>query len=184
MKVTIKNWVKQLHELGACSEAVKWSNDYEALSEAWQVCEHGDWMLWYAGRLSGSPETDSRKKLVLAVCQCARLALPYVRAGETRPLHAIETAEAWANGQPNVTLKDVRAAAYAYNAYKAAATYSAAAVAANAVAYDAVAAAAAYAAYSAAAYDDYDAASRQNEILKQCADIVRKYYPEAPTKGE
>ena len=118
----------------------------DSLEEAWQKCERGDWMLWLAGKLSGSPDSDSRKKVVLASCQCARLALKYVKAGELRPQKAIETAEAWARGDPDITLKDVRAA-------------------------EAAAWAAAWAASAAA-----------SAALKQCADIVREYYPNPPTK--
>ena len=86
-------------------------------------------MLWLLGRLSGKPESESRKKLVLAACQCARLALPYVKKGEARPLKAIETAEAWARGEAGITLGDVRkAAAAAYAAYAASAVAYAARV--------------------------------------------------------
>src|SRR5262245_2394940 len=96
-----------LRSLEACQEAREWAASYSTLAEAWQVCDRGDWMLWLAGRLSGAPKSDSRKRLVLAVCACARLALPYVPAGETRPLKAIETAEQWARGEGG-TLQDMR----------------------------------------------------------------------------
>ena len=61
--------------------------------------------------MSGNSESDSRKKVVLAACQCARLALKYVKSGEERPLKAIEITEAWTRGEGNITLSDVREAA-------------------------------------------------------------------------
>jgi len=199
----MKAWIEPIADMEACDEAVDWCEQFDSLDEAWQACECGDWMLWLLGMLSGPPESDSRKKLVLVVCQCARLALPYVKKGEMRPLKAIETAEAWARGDEGITLQDVRdaaayAAAYAYASY--AVTYAAyvavsaasavtdaayvAASAANAAAdaaYVAVSAASA-AARAADAYASYavtDAAFF--DTLRECADIVREYYPVAPS---
>jgi len=145
----MKGWLTPIKEMGACEDALKWGNQYNTFPEAWAGCERGDWMLWLLGRLSGKQESDSRKKLVLTACQCARLSLPYVKEGELRPLKAIETAEKWARGEDNVTITDVGYAAYA--AYAAA--YAAASAAASAAAY----------------------ASRK-ETFSQCADIVREYY--------
>ena len=146
----MKDWLRLIKRLGACEEALEWGENYATIEEAWQSCERGVWMLWLLGKLSGAPETDSRKKLVLTACQCARLALPHVEKGETKPLKAIETAEAWAMGEGGITLQDVRNTA-AYAAY------------------------AVYAVYAA------DAADARSKVLKQCADIVREYYPEPPS---
>ena len=169
----MKQHIVYLKKLEACQEAIEYASQFKTLEEAWQKCERGDWMLWLAGRLSGNPGSDSRKKLVLAACACARLSLKYAKKGELRPLHAIETAEKWANGDTAITLGDVRksadaAAAAAYAAYAAAyAAYAAyAADAADAAAY------ATYAATYAAA-----AGAARTETLKQCADIVRGFYP-------
>ena len=153
--------------MGACETAIEWGKQYGTIEEAWQVCERGDWMLWLVGKLSGKPETDSRKKLVLVACECTRLALPFVKKGELRPLNAIETAEAYLRGDGSVTLADVRrAAAYAAHAApRRAAAYAAAC---------ATCAAAHAAAYAAAC------ATPRRDILKQCAKIVRKYYPQPP----
>ena len=147
----MENWIKTLKEMGACSDALEWCEGYESLAGAWAECQRGDWMLWLVGELSGKPESDSRKKLVLTACQCARLALPYVKTGELRPLLAIETAEAWARGNEGITLEDVRKAAYAAaHAAAYAAAYAAdAADAANAAVYAAANAAAYAAAYAA-----------------------------------
>ena len=166
----MKRWQLKIKRLGACDEAVEWIQEYETPQEAWVACECGNWMMWLLGRLSGPPESNSRKKLVLTACQCARLALPYVKKGEERPLRAIETAEKWARGEDGIIIEDVRkAAAAAYAAYAADAAYAAYAAAYAAYAADV----AAYAAYAA------DAAARK-QVLKQCADIVRQNYPEAP----
>jgi hypothetical protein len=199
------NWIKSLVKMGACKDALEWWGRYPSLKDAWQNCERGDWMLWLVGKLSGKSGSLARKKLVLAACQCARLSLKYVKKGEIRPLKAIETAEAWAREDEGVSLQDVRAADAAYAAYAAyAAAYAAYADAAAYAAYAAAAyaayAAAAYAAYAAyaddaaayaayaaaddaaayAAYADDAAAYARISVLKECADIVRKFYPEAP----
>jgi len=142
--------IKYLKKLGACSVAVDWAKQYDSLQEAWDVCECGDWMLWLKGAQPDCP----RQELVLAACECARLALPYVPDGETRPLAAIETAEDWARGGKS-TLKQVRNAANAAYAATAAAN-------------------AAFAAF-AAANASY---AVHGKTPRECADIARKYWPE------
>jgi hypothetical protein len=99
----LNGWIKELQQLGACIDALRWGKDYPTLQEAWVKCERGDWMLWLLGKLSGKPMSDERKKLVLIACQCARLSLKYVKPGETRPLKAIELASAWAGGDNSIT---------------------------------------------------------------------------------
>ena len=167
----------------ACVEGYKWSKQFDDPSAWWDAFDRGDWMLWVIGHTVGPPESASRKKFVLTACQCARLALPYVQKGENRPLKAVETAEAWARGENNILLSDVRAAAYAAvhaaadaahaaHAVTHAAVYAAANAAANAVY------AAAYAAYAAdAAVYAADAANAADAaVKKQIADIVRENY--------
>ena len=152
-----KSTIKKLEKLNPCSAAVDFAKEYKTSQEAWDACECGDWMLWLLGKLSGPPESKSRKKLVWVACKCARLSLRYVQKGERRPLKAIQTAEKYAKGQDGgITLDEVRAAATAADA-----------------AYAAVFAA------SAASAADAAAAARKKK-LKKCADIVRKYYPKAP----
>ena len=157
----MESYITELKGLKACQEAIAWLEEgkYKTLNDAWQVCERGDWMLWLVGTLSGELGSDKRKKLVLTACQCARLALPYVTKDDTRPLKAIEMAEAWANGDPGISLSDLRTAAHA-------AAYTAV--------YTAV--------YTAnAAYAAVYAANAANAATQsQCADIVRQYYPTAP----
>ena len=154
------DWTDTLTDLRACPDAVAWARGYHDLYAAWAASERGDWMLWLAGKLSGPPESASRKRLVLAACECARLALAHVRAGEDRPRIAIETAERWARGEAGVTLANVRAAAA--DAYAAAA---------------ADAAAAAAAAYAAAAW------AARTSTHAACADIVRSLVACPTLKG-
>jgi hypothetical protein len=166
---------ERLTKIGACSEAVEWSKQFGmSAKRAWIACERGDHMLWLCGKLSGPPESDGRKKLVLCCCECARLSLPIYEArypNDGRVRKCLDTAERWARGEATIEeLREARAAAYAAYAADAADAYLAADAAA---AY----AAAAYAAYSYAA----NAANAANaSTLKQCADIVRKHYPMPP----
>ena len=115
------DYQRLLTKLGACAEA-RHAADGKSLREAWTTCERGDWLLWLAAKID-----IDRKIIVRAACDCARTALKYVKEGETRPLKAIETAEAWCEGK--ATIEEVRAAAYAAYAYAAdadAAAYAAA----------------------------------------------------------
>jgi len=168
----------ELLKLRACADAVEWVADQPSAAAAWCNCERGDWMLWLLGRLSGKPGSAKRKRLVLCCCQCARLALTHVPAGEDRPRLAIETAERWAR-EEGPTLSDVRAASAAADAAGAASG------AASDAAYAAYASDAAYAAYAAdAAYAAADAADAAGgtraKTLAECADIVREHYPQPP----
>jgi len=175
--------IDKLNKLKACSEAVKWAKEMKNGQSAWDNCERGDWMLWLVGKMSGKPESVKRKKLVLCVCECARLALVHVPKGELRPLKAIETAEAWAKG--DATIEDLRKARRAAIVYADAAAYAGAAAAAAVADVYGAAVAAAYAAAAAIAVvaDAYGAAAygaARKKTLKKCADIVRKHYPKVP----
>ena len=178
-------WVNELEKLDACEEALKWCREsgHASLESAWAACDRGDFMAWYAGRVSGEPGSPARKRLVLALCEITWLALPHVPDGEERPGIAIETAEAWARDE-GPTLGDVvRAADAAYDAADAAYDAARAARAAWArdedptlgdvvraadAAYDAAAytaCAAARAARAADAADAADAAARAAEHI-------------------
>jgi hypothetical protein len=163
----INDYILKIKKLGACEEAVLDARNYQTSQELWNKCERGDWMLWLIGKLSGDPESEKRKKLVITACKCARLALPFASKNKNVAEKCIITAENWANNVENTTIADVRAAAYA--AYASADAPYAAAYAAYA------ADAAAYAAY-AAAYAAYAADAARKQTLKLCADIVRKDY--------
>ena len=142
-----------LHELDACSSAVEWAHG-KSLHVVWNTCNHGDWLLWLAGKMADKKGWPTRKQLVLAACACAELALKYVPKSEERPKQAIQIARAWARGK--ATIEEVRKAASA--AYAASAACSAA-----------------YAAYAAsAAYNACAAYNASAASLKDSADIVRK----------
>lgn len=196
-----EGYLEKLRTLHACREAVAWVEMQKNPQQAWDACERGDWMLWLCGKQAGRPWSAARKKLVFAACECVRLALPYVTAGEIRPLKAIETAEQWAHGKATgEEMKAVvaaassasaaaasAAAAYATAAYAAAyatAASSTAAASSATAAASAAASAAAYAAAYAVDYaadaDAYAAADVRKQTLKRCADIVRKWYPKPP----
>ncbi len=164
----MKHWTDALKSMQPCPEAVEWAKGYKSLEEAWAACERGDHMLWLLGK-QVMPGSEEHKKLVFTACQCARLALLHVTAGEDRPRLAIEAAEAWTRGE--ATLDYVKGAAHAAAHAAADAAHAAADAAAHA----------AHAAYAAAhaAHAAADAAA----VLRQCADIVRKYHP-APVLRE
>lgn len=177
----MKTVAETLTEMNACADGVayarKFGTDWNA---AWNECPRGDHMLWLLGKTA--TEAD-RKNLVLIACECARLALPYTK--DPRVLACIETTEQWTRGE--ATIKQVREArrnaAYDAAAYAYAYAYAAAAAADAAYADAGVGGAyadAAYAAYAAAYAYAADAAARC-KTHKQCAEIVRKYHPTAPT---
>lgn len=159
----ITSLTELLERFYACDDSRAWVKSLPTgttIEQAWYQCKRGDWMLFIAAKLC-----VDRQLLVLSACGCARLALPYVAAGETRPLAAIETAEAWCRGEATVEqVKQASAAAYVAAA-AARATYAAANAAARAA--DAVAD---------TAQCPRTAAARA-ETLARCADIVRNHIP-------
>jgi hypothetical protein len=168
-----------LTEIGACSDAVAWvkSHKFRTLESAWKKCDNGSWMLWYAGREAGDVGDEKRKLLVSAACGCARLSLPIFEKrypNDNCVRNCIETAEKWARNE--ATLEEFQVSRK--NCYDAAADI-----------YDDAASAASYAAYSAASYSASATsaasatsyATARSKTLKECADIVRKFYPELPT---
>jgi hypothetical protein len=89
-------------------EGLRRSIKGQDLRTMWNTCENGEWLLWFAAHMIGKPGWPSHQQVVLAACQCARLALRHVEDGENRPLLAIQTAEDWANGR--VPVDQVRVA--------------------------------------------------------------------------
>lgn len=71
----------------------------KSLEQMWKTSDRGDWLLWFSAHMIGKPGWPTHQQVVLASCQCARSALKYIDRGETRPLKAIETTEAWARGE-------------------------------------------------------------------------------------
>ena len=175
--------ITHLSDINACLSAIEWvkASNSRSLESAWQKCERGDWMLWYAGKKAGPVGDEKRKKLVLAACACARLGLPTFEKrypGNDVMRVCLDTAEKWTRNEATLEALQVSRR----NCY-AAADAAAYAAAADAAAYAAAAPAAAdAAAYAAAAYAAaYDAcAATKKKVLKECADIVRKWYPELP----
>lgn len=157
------NLKELLEKHNACSKAIEWAKQFETLKEAWAVCERGDWMLWIAAKAG----LCTRKELVFAACQCARLALPYSKSESV--LRCIEVTEAWTRDEATID-EVIEARNAAYTAADDDASYAAATAAAAAYdfAYDSDAAA-----YAADAFDD-DAARKNT--LKKCADLVRHLY--------
>ena len=200
--------VAALHALGMYRDAVEWAKQQPSADAAWRNCSRGDWMLWLIGKLSGELGSESRRRLVLAAGDCARLALSVFERQfpeDERPRAALDLVKRYGRGDKSVTLEDVRAAsaAAADAADAAAGDDDAAAASAAAAAADAADAAyAAEAAYSAsaAAADAADAAAGDDaysasaadtvyagaadayiRVLAECADIVRHYYPSPPS---
>ena len=194
----LKQMCASIADLGACQEAQDWMEELPSdwtPQQAWDACEHPDWMLWLLGR-SKQPNTG---KLVSAACRIARTVLHLVPADEERPRLAIEAAEEWVkNPSPDTAHAAARAAADA--AYAAAdAAYAAAHAAARAAADAAYAAAdaayaaahaarAARAAAHAAAYAAAHAARAAAHAAYAAADaaacrIIREFFPNPPELG-
>ena len=152
-----KQFSALLVELNACSEAQEWASG-KSLAVVWKTCKRGDWLLWLCGKMAKKPNWPTRKEVVLAACDCAKLSLKHVPAGEKRSRKCLETVRAWTSG--NATLYEVRAAADAA-AYAAYAAYAAVG-------------AAAYASAAASAAADADADAARTKTLAKCAVLVRK----------
>jgi len=108
-----------LRKLGACDEARTWAATQPDLEAAWTNCERGDWMLWLAGNLSGSPDSESRRRLVAAAVDCAALARKHTSGIARKAFDRCQrTTRRYLRAK--ATIADVRAAAdAAYAAYAA-----------------------------------------------------------------
>jgi hypothetical protein len=160
--------LKKLSSFLPCQDGLAFASTQRILQDAWDVCDRGDWMLWWAAK-AGVPRED----LVLATCACARLALVDAHGNEAEL--AIVTAEQWAHGDAGVTLDDVRDAAWDAS--------SAAWEAKDAAVWAAVA----WAADTTAAWVDTEAAWADAAVgisrgttLRQCADICRRFWKDVP----
>lgn len=171
-----QHWTNALVALDACDDAVAWARTQPDYATAWATCERGDWMLWVAGRLAAKPGTKSRKRLVAAALDCAKLAWPYVREHDRRVVRRCYRITArYLRGE--ATLAEVQDAAD--DAVSYAVSYAAyAASAAVSYASAAVSYAAADVSYAAA-----DADANKGELartLRRAANIVRRHYPTPP----
>lgn len=199
---------EQIAHLKPCAPSVPWLDGYSDLQTAWDECPRGDWMLGYAGKLSGPPESESRRMVVACAADCAALALPKFelcypddkiwrspRPWWSPPVavvrECIDACYRWADGRASIDelcFATAPAIAAGYAASTHAVAY-AAAYAAYAAVYTAHVADdrdPGYAAYTAVARaadafagDDYDYVACSN-ALKRCADIVRGRIREVP----
>lgn len=176
------SYMKELKNISICREAIDWTEQFESSKEAWDACERGDWMLvLISKRCVGKPESDSRKKLVLTACDCARLVWNLMQDESKK---TIMIAEDWAKGKEGITFDNVRCAAAL--AYAAVAAHSAGSqpIENDYASFAAVAATcpdivfASYASAACYAEATKDAYVVERNIQKLCADIVRKHYPE------
>ena len=116
----MKPHIVSLRKLGACPDAVAFSDKHETPQAAWDACPRGDWSLWLLGRLAGPVDSDSRKKLVGVCAEIAELVLPIFEKrypDDRRVRECIETCKRYAAG--NATIEEVRkarSAAYAADA--------------------------------------------------------------------
>ena len=172
-----------LKKLNPCESGYKFAKSKNSLLEAWNTCERGDWMLWFAQKLDCPLQL-----LTLAKATCAETVIHLMR--DERSRNAIKVAIDFGNGiatrEELYAAASASAASYAAaaNAYAAdadaanAASYAAAnAYAADADAANAAANAASYAASYAAAANadaDADAAAAKKENQLKTANICRE----------
>ena len=166
----------QLEEWTACEDGIEYMASHATVQEAWQACQRGDWMMWWA-------QHCGVEKKVLLFCAVKQARLAQHLMTDQRSIKALDVAEAYAHGQ--ATLDELRRAhieaGSVYSAYVG--TYStdgASPVAACVAACvtdgvtDGVARAVAQAvAYECYAYRPWDYAQAAAKILAQCADICR-----------
>jgi hypothetical protein len=184
----MSHWTERDLPRDACSNAVEWCRTQPDLPTAWLACERGDWMLWLASRRLRHlpPEHPQRRRLVLVAVECAELARDQWRAEHREVLRrTLDVARRWGEGDPGVTLADVRAAAdsaydAAYAAWAARATAAWGGDAARAAADAADSAAWADAAWAAAAAAAWAAGA---DAQRACADIVRRHWPTVDAQG-
>ena len=119
-------WTDHLRALGACPSAIEWAASYASREAAWAACDRPDRLLWYAGRVSGPPESPSRRRLVGCLAECAHLALPHYEGcypDDRSVRDCLDLLGRHAAGDEAVTLammRAARAAAYAADAADAA----------------------------------------------------------------
>jgi hypothetical protein len=157
----MKHWTDQYPS--ACKAGLDEARKYDTPQAWWDATQRGDWMLWFWSQHIGEPMSDSRRPLVLATAECARIELPIFESrypGDRAARHAIETAERWGRGEV-VTVDELKSAA-AGRYVAAAGHYVAASVAA------------------ASAYTYYVAAHAAASVSFRCAEIVRRHSPVVP----
>ena len=111
---TSQEFKQHLINLGACEGARIWAEGKTA-KEAWEQCERGDWLLWWAQK-----ENCDLRMLTLAKARCAKLVIHLMK--DKRSIDAVNAAENFGLGI--IDLVELNAAAADYAAYAAAAAYA------------------------------------------------------------
>lgn len=201
-----KEFIEYLEKLDACKDAIDFVKEFPTAQKAWDACERGDWMLWLLSeRARGKFGTTSHRKLIGTVVECAQLAKKFVSKKDKKIVNrCYDLCKRYAAGE-NILKREFRdvaaqaiyaanAAADAANYVAAQATYAANAADAADYATARAAYAAIYAASNATTYAVANAAcaaanvaiyaanaaacaAAEKQILKKCANIVRKHYP-------
>jgi hypothetical protein len=79
-----------LKQLDACEESILFAKDYENLIDAWNNCQKGDWMLWFATKIF-----IDDKKMLLARALCANTVRHFMKY--EKMMLALDTAIGYAN---------------------------------------------------------------------------------------
>jgi hypothetical protein len=90
-------WIEELGMIDPCPNSLEWTRQFPTAQEAWDACERGSWLLWYAARIGLTPERH--RQLVVATCRIVDRHLDKVPTSELRPRNAIETTLAWTEGK-------------------------------------------------------------------------------------
>ena len=143
---------EDLKQLAPCEYGYKFAQSKNSLIEAWNTCERGDWMLWFAQKLNCPLQL-----LTLAKGKSAETVMHLMR--DERSRQAVKVAIDFGNGV--ATREEL------YTAYAAADAAAAYADAAHAAAYADAAHAAAYA----------DAARKENQLMTAniCREILTDF---------
>ena len=100
-----KHWSDRLNDLAPyrsdCPKVIAWARTQPSLAVAWSKCERADWMVEIAARTIRLQGSVAHRALVLALCACARRALPYVRSYD-KTESAVCTTEEWARRKASI----------------------------------------------------------------------------------
>lgn len=181
--------------MNACVESREWADAIKTKTnqEAWDTCEHADWMVWLLKKVNRNPSIKTLMLCVKCACEFTKSSFRYPTTKEKRLVERIQIVEQWLNGDKVVLPFNngkVYTVHYSYS-YAAAAT-KATVFAAHSVidtirnpiinarnVYDSTIDAAVYSAKAASAFDtNMPTFDRKARI--ECATILRKYFPKAP----
>jgi len=177
-----KRWLRELIKCNPIErkDFINWCSRFESLSSLWQECVRGDWMLEIIsgsldGFVSGSSVFHNVRRLSVS-CSCARHLSKYLPAA--RNIDEILTdCSAWVNRSDSS--KDVVALiaderCYAVRANLVSLSYSSSSSGNLYLACQGIA-------YILSAPTDFQQQdNRKNQLLLECAEIIRAGYPEPP----